>query len=148
MDNTSGFPDPTATSVKPLRNTFLFDLEGNFVVAIKLSSKIAKQISGQDMESSGDIISKLKVKLGFAAGVERWFIVTSVDNPLLEEIAKFRSLVADELAKATGTAITESELAISASIPITGLRDESFNSVREDQEQSAGQPFTSHTSLL
>lgn len=133
-----------AASAKTLQNTFLFDLEGHPVVTLKLASKIAKQISGQDLKTSGSIISKLKVKLGLTSETERWFVVTSVDNPLLEEVGKFGPKVAERLTKATGTAITESELAISASVPVTGVRekDEVSSSVRGDQEQLAAQQFT------
>jgi len=130
MDNA---PESTAASVKPLQNTFLFDLEGHFVVALKLASKIAKQISGEDMKTSGGIVSSLKAKLGLTPRTERWFVVTSVDNPLLEEV-RFGALVADRLTKATGNTVAESDLAISASVPVTGVREKGqpFNSMRDD----------------
>ena len=131
MDN---FP-ASEVSIKPLQNTFLIDLEGHSVIALKLASKVAKQISGQ--ENSGGIISKLKTKLGLTSETERWFVVTSLNNPLLEEIW-FGALVADRLTKATGTSITESELTIS---PAAGVRekDDRFNSVEDAQEKSVAQ---------
>lgn len=135
--------EPTAVSVKSLQNNFLFDLEGHFVVAIRLTSKVAKQISGQEMKTPGGIISKLKARVGLTPRADRWLIVTSVDNPLLEEIW-FGAVVADRLTKATGTTVTESELAISASVPVSGVRekDERFDSVGEDQEQLVAQQLT------
>ena len=39
--------------IKPLQNTFLIDLEGHSVIALKLASKVAKQISGQENDSGG-----------------------------------------------------------------------------------------------
>ena len=132
MDNFSA----SEVSIKPLQNTFLIDLEGHSVIALKLASKVAKQISGQE-NSSGGIISKLKTKLGLTSETERWFVVTSLNNPLLEEIW-FGALVADRLTKATGTSITESELTIS---PAAGVRekDDRFNSVEDAQEKSVAQ---------
>jgi len=133
MDN---FP-ASEVSIKPLQNTFLIDLEGHSVIALKLASKVAKQISGQ--ENSGGIISKLKTKLGLTSETERWFVVTSLNNPLLEEIW-FGTLVADRLTKAIGTSITESELTISAAAGVRG-KYERFNSVEDAQEKSVAQPF-------
>ena len=64
-------------------------------------------------------------------------VLTSVDNPLLEEIPKFLPLVTEALTKATGTAVRESDLAISASVPVSGIRDEAepWESVRDDREK-------------
>jgi len=45
--------------------------------------------------------------------------VTSVDNLLPVESDKFGALVAQELTIATGTRITKTDLAISASVPIS-----------------------------
>lgn len=143
MDNVPGSINISAASVKPVQNTFLFNLEGHSVVAVKVASKVAKQISGQDMKSSGGIIAKLKVKLGLAQETERWFVVSSVDNPLLEEIW-FGALIADRLSKATGTTVSESDLAISASVPVSGIgeKDESSDAVRDDRKELVTQPIT------
>jgi len=132
MDNFSA----SEVSIKPLQSTFLIDLEGHSVIALKLASKVAKQISGQE-NSSGGIISKLKTKLGLTSETERWFVVTSLNNPLLEEIW-FGALVADRLTKATGTSITESELTISPAAGV-GEKDDRFNSVEDAQEKSVAQ---------
>jgi len=80
MDNFSA----SEVSIKPLQNTFLIDLEGHFVIALKLANKVAKQISGQE-NGSGGIISKLKTKLGLTSETERWFVVTSLNNPYLRK---------------------------------------------------------------
>jgi len=132
MDNFSA----SEVSIKLLQNTFLIDLEGHFVIALKLANKVAKQISGQE-NGSGGIISKLKTKLGLTSETERWFVVTSLNNPLLEEIW-FGALVADRLTKATGTSITESELTISAAAGVRE-KDDRFNSVEDAQEKSVAQ---------
>ena len=70
------------------------------MIALKLASKVAEHISGQENDSGG-IISMLKAKLGLTSETERWFVVTSLNNPLLEEM-RFGALVADRLTKATG----------------------------------------------
>jgi len=144
MENAPTSPNPSAASATPLRSTFLFDIEGHSVVAVKVASRIAKQISGQNMKSSRGIISKLKAKLGLTEETERWLVVTSVDNPLIEEIPKFVPLVAATLTKATDTAVTESDLAISASVPVPGIRDkdDQSESVRGDPEKFVTQPIT------
>lgn len=108
------------------------------MIALKLASKVAKQISEQE-NGSGGIISKLKTKLGLTSETERWFVVTSLNNPLLEEIW-FGALVADRLTKATGTSITESELTISAAAGVRE-KDDRFSSVEDAQEKSVAQPL-------
>ncbi len=144
MDNAPGSINPSAASVKPLQNTFLFDLEGHSILAAKVASKVAKEISGQDMKSSGGIISKLKAKLGLTKETERWFVVTSVDNPLLAEPDKFGLQVAERLTKATGTAVSKTDLSISASAPVAGIKekDEPSATVRDDREGLVTQPIT------
>lgn len=148
MDNAPESSNPSAAPVKPLQNTFLFDLEGHSVVAAKVASKVAKQISGQDMTSSRGIISKLKAKLGLTKETERWFVVTSVDNPLLEETDKFGLLVAERLTKATGATVSESDLTMSASVRVSGNREKDEPSaVRDDREELVTQAITTQTSL-
>jgi len=144
MDNAPAPINPSAVSVKPLQNTFLFDLDGHSVVAAKVAGKVAKQISGQDMKSSGGMIAKLKAKLGLTKEPERWFVVSSVDNPLLEEIW-FGAVMAERLSKATGTTVSESDLAISASVPVSEIRekDEPSKAVfGDDRKEVATQPIS------
>lgn len=107
-------------SFSPLESNggFLLDLEGHKVVALRLPSKVAKEISGQEMETSGGILSKLKAKLGLTPETGRWLTVTSVYNPMLEEPDRFEALVAQGLTNATGAIVTKSNVAISASVPI------------------------------
>ncbi len=110
---------------KPLgsNSVFLLDLDGHKVIALKLPSKVANEVSGQKRHTSG-ILGRLKAKLGLTPESEQWLTVTSVDNPLLQEYDKFGALVAQELTTATGTTITETDLAISASIPIEDLESD------------------------
>jgi hypothetical protein len=62
----------------------------------------------------------------------------------LEQTDRFAALVADELTKATGIAITKSDLAISASVPINGLgeKDRSAYQTELNQDQPTVQPVT------
>lgn len=109
-------------SLKPLETNpgFLLDLEGHKVVALRLPSRVVKKISGQEMETSGGILSKLKAKLRHAPETELWWTVTNVDNPLLEKSDRFKALVAHWLTTATGSTVNKADLAISASVPING----------------------------
>jgi hypothetical protein len=105
---------------------FLLDLEGHKIIALKLPSKIAKEISGQG-RSIGSILERVKSKLGLTSETERWLTVTSVNNPLLEQYEKFGTLVAQELSTATGTKIATTDLAISAGMPILGTESPAKN---------------------
>lgn len=89
-------------------------------------------------------LSKLKAKLGLIPEAERWFVISSVDNPLLREIAKFGPLVAEQITKASGTTVTEADLAISASVPVSGVgeKDEPTISARDGRGQIATQSIT------
>lgn len=122
-------------SFKPLDGnaSFLLNLEGHKVVALRLPTKVAMELSGQELLGSVGILSKLKAKLGLgsAAVTEHWWTVTNVDNPMLDEHDKFEALVAQELTSATGTTINKSDLAISASVPIN--EDEQPNVVRREE---------------
>lgn len=104
----------------PLRNNdaFLLDLDGHTVLAVRLSSKVEKAISGQQPDGQGGLISKLKAKLGFENETPRWLTVANIDNPLLEDSEKFGAFVAEGLSNATGTPVTKSSITISASVPI------------------------------
>jgi hypothetical protein len=108
-------------SFKPIESNagFLLDLEGRKVITLRVPSKVAEEISGEEPQTSGGILSRLKAKLGFGRETEHWLTITSVDNPLLEDNDKFGAVVAQELTTATGTTITKSNLAISVSVPIT-----------------------------
>lgn len=123
-------------SFRPLdgNTSFLLNLDGHRVVALRLPTKVAMELSGQELLASVGFLSKLKAKLGLGsvAETEHWWTVTNVNNPLLDEHDKLKALVAQELANATGTAINKSDLAISASIPIDG--DEQSPEVVRHQE--------------
>jgi hypothetical protein len=113
-------PSIEATSIPLSSNSvFLLDFDGHKVVALKLSSKVANEISGQKRQSG--LVARLKEKLGLVAETERWLTVTNVDNPLLEQYEKFGALVSQQLAAVTGTAVSSTDLAISASVPVDGV---------------------------
>ena len=80
---------------------------------------MAKEISGQETTARG-ILSKLKSALGFGEETDRWLTLASVDNPLLEQTDRLAILVMEKLTRATGVAITESDLAISVVHPVHG----------------------------
>jgi len=121
---------------KPLNDnaSFLLNLEGHRVVALRLPTKVAMELSGQELLESVGILSKLKAKLGLGSVAEtvHWWTVTNVDNPLLDEHDKFEALVAQELTNATGTAVNKSDLAISASVP-TDLNHQPPQVVRHEE---------------
>ena len=127
-------------SVKSLEgtSTYLLELEGHNILALRLPGKVAKEISGQDLAASGGILSRVKAKLGLSGETDRWrwFTVASADNPLLEQTDKFVALVTEELTKATGITITKSDLAISASVPISAVieKDERIYTHAETHE--------------
>jgi len=116
------FQSKGEASVKSLEgtSTYLMELEGHNILALRLPGKVAKEISSQELATSG-VLSKFKAILRLGRSDEwRWFTVTSVDNPLLEQMDRFVALVTQELTKATGITVTKSDLAISASVPIDG----------------------------
>lgn len=112
------------TSFKPLDGnaSFLLNLEGRKVVALRLPSRVAMELSGQELLGSVGVLSKLKAKLRLdsVAETEHWLTVTNVDDPLLDERDKLEALVAQELTTASGTAVNKSDLVISAIVPING----------------------------
>ena len=116
-------------SVTPLEidEGFLFKLEGHSVVSLKLPGKIAKQLSGQDLKAQG-IISQLKAKLSRNSEADQWLTLTIVDNPLLEELDRFRSVVAEGLRNAIGTTIDKRDLTIAATVPVNGVEGGQRNS--------------------
>jgi hypothetical protein len=129
---------------KPLQSNagFLLDLEGHKIIALKLPSKVAKEISGQERQTSGGVLARLRAKLGFEPETEPWLTVTSVDNPLLEDCEKFGALVAPELTTATGTSIAMTDLAISASMPITEMEQPPENVECKDGLSKTSVPRT------
>ena len=97
-----------------------FNLEGHKTVAVRLPANVASEISGQDLLTSLGFFAKMKTKLRFTPEPESWLAVTSVDNPLLEQLDRFKALLVQHIAEATGKPVTKSNLAVSASIPVNG----------------------------
>jgi hypothetical protein len=93
---------------------FILDVEGNRVIALKLPSKTVKELAGQP--GSEDILTRLLAKLSRQSDEagHQWLIVTSAQNPQLEDHDRFAGLVAQELTRASGTMIPLSTLTISA----------------------------------
>jgi len=114
---TRGYASP-----KPIESSgcFLLDLEGHKTVAVRLPANVTSEISGQDLLTSLGFFAKVKVKLRFTPEPESWLAVTSVDNPLLEQLDRFKALLVQHIAEATGKPVTKSNLAVSASIPVNG----------------------------
>jgi len=108
--------------LKPIGNgeCFLLDLEGHKTVTVKLPVDVTTEISGQDLLTSEGPFAKLKSKLGLTPKAESWLVVTSVDNPLLEQLDKFKALVVEQLVGATARPVTKSNLMVSASVPVNG----------------------------
>ncbi len=135
------------TSFKPLESnaSFMLNLDGHKVVALRLPSKVAMELSGQELLEPAGMLSKLKAKLGLrtAAETEHWLTVTNVDNPLLDEHHKFEALVAQQLTTATGTPVNKSDLVISASVPIDG--DEPPDLVRHEERLPTPTPELAQT---
>ena len=109
-------------SLKPLGNgeCFLVDLDGHRTIAVRLPTDVASEISGESLLISQGFFTKVKVRLGLASEPESWLAVTSVDNPLLEELDRFKALLVARLTDATGVAVTKSSLSISASVLVNG----------------------------
>jgi len=106
--------------LKPLGGgeCFLLDFEGRKTVAVKLPANVASEISGQALLISEGFFAKLKSKLGLTPEAESWLAVTSVDNPLLEQLDRFKTLLVEQLADATGKPITKTDVAVSAGVPV------------------------------
>lgn len=138
------------TSFKPLDSnaSFLLNLEGHKVVALRLPSKVGMELSGQELLERVGMLSKLKAKLGFGSAIEteRWLTITNVDNPLLDEHDKFEALVAQELTTATGTPVNKTDLLISASVPID--EDEPPDLVKHEEGLPASVPQLARTSRV
>jgi hypothetical protein len=110
----------TPASLKHLGNdsSFLFKLHGYNVLALKLSADVVKEISGQDLVSVGSVFSRLKAKLRSTPEAQRWLAITSVDNPMLEQLDAFQAYVAEELGYATGELVIDSSVDVCATVPL------------------------------
>ena len=86
---------------------------------MRLPANVTSEISGETLVSGG-FFTKLKSRLGFTPTEESWLAVTSVDNPMLEQLDRFKALLVENLTNATGRAVTKSNLAVSASVPVDG----------------------------
>jgi hypothetical protein len=116
------------------------------MVRFPWSSKgeVAKEIAGRDSTISQGILSKLKAKFAHNDETEQWLTVTNIDNPLLEEYDRFRALVVQGLSTATGITVPMSNLAISASVPITRMEPPEPLAVAEKAaQQNPGPPTIS-----
>jgi hypothetical protein len=104
-------------------NAFLLDLDGHKVLAVRLPRKVEKEISGQESEASGGILSKLKAKLGFETETDRWLTVANIDNPLLDQLDTFGELVVQGLTNAIGAPVARSGVTVSASVPVNAKEE-------------------------
>ena len=107
-------------SLKPLKNpvSFILKLQGYPVLVLRLPMEVVREISGHDLVAVGGVLSRLKGKLKFTPGAERWLAVTSVDNPMLEQLDDFQASVARELGFATGDAVIGSSVEVCATVPL------------------------------
>jgi hypothetical protein len=129
-------------SVTPLRvdGGFLFKFDGHSVVALRLSSNVSSQLSGQGMKTEG-IKSHLRAKLRRSSEADRWLTLTIVDNPLLEQLGRFRGLVAEGLSNAVGMTIDKRDLVIAATVPVNGVDEQTDQTVRPGDEERSEQQF-------
>ena len=79
---------------------------------------MVREISGQDLLAVGGVLSRLRAKLKFTPEAERWLAVTSVDNPMLEQLDDFQASVARELGSATGGVVIGSSVEVCATVPL------------------------------
>jgi hypothetical protein len=107
-------------SLKDLGNesSFVFRLHGYNVIALRLPTDVVREISGQDLVAAGSVLSRLKTKLKIAPQAERWLAITSVDNPMLEQLDAFQALLAEELGYATGEMVIDSSVEVCATVPL------------------------------
>lgn len=99
---------------------FLLDLQGRKVVTLRLPRNVARELSGQDLIPASGVLSKLKAMLRPDPETRRWLVVTSVDNPLLERLDDFKSLIAGNLSDESDTSVSPSSLSVCACVPING----------------------------
>jgi len=77
-----------------------------------------REVSGQDLVAVGSVLSRLKVKLRFTPEAERWLAITSVDNPMLEQLNTFQASVAEGLGYATGGMVIDSSVDVCATVSL------------------------------
>ena len=97
---------------------FVLDIQGHKVLALKLSTKIVTEITGNEPILSDGFLSRIKAKMNHAPETEQWLAVTSIENPLLENHDSLGTLIAQELTEACGTSVGKSDLRIAGSIRI------------------------------
>jgi len=93
-------------------------LHGYNVLVLKLPAQAVREISGQDLVAVGGTLASFKAKLKFTPQAERWLAVTSVDNPMLEQLDDFQASVAQELGHVTGEIIVNSSVEVCATVPL------------------------------
>ena len=99
-------------------SSFLLKLRGYNVLVLRLPAEVVREISGQDLVAMGSVLSRLKARLKFSAEADRWLAITSVDNPLLQELDTLQASVAQELSYTIGTSILESNVEVCATVPL------------------------------
>jgi len=107
------------TSIQPLINAgFILDVKGHKVVALKLSSKVATEITTNESVETEGLLAKIKTKMSCPPETERWLALTSIENPLLEDHDSLGGLIAEGLTEASGVTVGKSDLLIVGSIRI------------------------------
>jgi hypothetical protein len=112
-----------APTFKPLEINagYVLEVEGYNAVALKLSGKVVNDIAQQEPQPGAKgMLAKLKAKFVTSEADQEWLIVTNVRNTMLEDYDRFAGLIAQALTSASGEPVSTSNLAISASIRITG----------------------------
>lgn len=104
--------DEHSPAFKPLDNDagFLLDIEGRKVVALKLPANVAKEVAVL-ASVTGGMLAKL-AKLWRSVEPEHWLIVANLQNGSLNDSETFATLVAEGLSKASGVAVSASDLVI------------------------------------
>ena len=92
------------------------------------------------MKTEG-VKSHLRAKLRRSSEADRWLTLTIVDNPLLEQLDRFRGLVAEGLSNAIGMIIDKRDLVIATTVPVSGIDEQSDQTVRPGDEDRSDQQF-------
>ena len=121
MVEVSSSPKIVEAPLKPVGNSssFILKLQDHYVLAVRLPKDAVREISGEALAPRGGIFSRFKAKMRFALQTETWLIVTSADNPMLEQFDNFQASLAQELASATGEPVSESNVSICATVALT-----------------------------
>ena len=99
---------------------FILDVEGSKVIALKLPSRVAKEVTGQP--TSASVLTRLLSELTeHSDETEGWLVVTNAQNPLLRDNEKFENLVTQALTKASGNTVPLANLTISAGSVVTRI---------------------------